>query len=77
MSDLYFLERMMGERVRQIEKTAQLRSQLGVSRQVADPVSVQVWRRLGSWLIQAGQRLRRREKGFSGTTARTVSEPRL
>jgi hypothetical protein len=77
MSDLYFLESMMRERVRQIERDAQLRSRLGVSRQQADPVSVRLRRRLGSWLIQAGQRLRGRENGFSQMTARSVSGPRI
>lgn len=77
MSDLYFIERMMRERVWQIERDAQLRSRLGVSRQHADPVSARLRRKLGSWLIQAGQRLRGRENEFSQTTARSVSGHRI
>ena len=77
MSDLFFLERMMTERVRQIERDAQLRSRLGVSHQQADPVSVRLRRTLGTWLIRIGQRLRKRETASCETTARSVSEPRL
>ena len=77
MSDLYFVERMMRERVRQIERDAQLRSRLGVSRQQADPVSARLRRRLGTWLIRIGQRLRERENASYETTARSVSGPRL
>ncbi len=77
MSDLFFVERMMSERVRQIERDAQLRNRLGLSRQPADPVSVRLRRTLGSWLIQAGERLRGGENGFSQTTARSVSGPRI
>jgi len=77
MSDLYFLERMMRERVRQIERDAQLRSRLGVSRKQADPVSVRLRRTLRSWLFRIGQRLREREDASCETTARSVSGPRL
>lgn len=77
MSDLFFVERMMTERVRQIERDAQLRSRLGVSRQQADPVSVRLRRTLGIWLIRIGQRLRGHANAFNQTAARSVSEPRL
>jgi len=77
MSDLYFVERMMRERVRQIERDAELRSRLGVSRQQVDPVSARLRRRLGTWLIRIGQRLRERENPSYETTARSVSGPRL
>jgi len=77
MSDLYFVERMISERVRQIERDAELRSRLGVSRQRTDPVAVRLRRTLGTWLIRIAQRLRERETASCETTARSVSGPRL
>ncbi len=74
MSELYFLERMMRERVWQIERDAQLRSRLGVSRQKGDSVSVRLRQRLGGWLIRVGQRFQGGAKAFNQTTARSIAE---
>jgi hypothetical protein len=74
MSELYFLERMMRERVWQIERDAQLRSRLGVSRQKGDSVSVRLRQWLGGWLIRVGQCFQGRPKAFNQTTARSNAE---
>jgi len=76
MSDLFFVEMMMRERVRQIERDAQLRSRLGVSRQRTDPVAVRLRQVLETWLIRMGQRLRGDANAFNQTTARSVLGPR-
>lgn len=74
MSDLYFLERMMRERVWQIERDAQLRSHRGVSRQKGDSVSVRLRRSLGAWLLRLAQRFQGRPKAFNQTTGRSIAE---
>lgn len=57
MSNLYFLERMMGERMRELEGQAELRSRLGLHalRDRRSPGGFRRW--VGTLLIRAGHRL--------------------
>lgn len=61
MSNLYFLEWMMIERMREVARPAELRSRLGLRAFRPAPSAGWLRRLLGTWLIRAGRRLQRGE----------------
>lgn len=59
MSDLYFLELLMGERQREVARPAEARTRLGLRRLPTGPRLGRPRRWLGAWLIRIGHRLQR------------------
>lgn len=71
MSNLYFLERTMIERMRDVTRHAEFRTRLGLHTARAECRAGRVRRLLGTWLIRAGRWLQRAEPA-SRTMARRM-----
>lgn len=61
MSNLYFLERTMIERMREVARQAELRSRLGLYTLRPASSAGRLRRLVGAWLIRAGRWLQRAE----------------
>lgn len=72
MGNLYFLERMMIERMREVARQAEERSRLGIHTRRIPPSPGRFRRLVGAWLIQAGRRLQQVEPD-----PRTMTRPAL
>ncbi len=57
MGNLYFIEKMMIERMREVKRQAEFRTRLGLRRSRAEPTPHCLRTRVGGWLIRAGFRL--------------------
>jgi hypothetical protein len=68
MSNLYFLERMMIQRMREVARRADARARLGLHSREGKPPAGRIRRLAGAWLIRAGRRLQQTEVGPRGMT---------
>ncbi len=59
MDTPYYLEKMMIERMQEVERQAELRTRLGLRHRRAEATPSRVRRLVGGWLIQAGALLLR------------------
>lgn len=57
MGNLYFLEKMMMERMREVERQTEFRTRLGLRHCRALPTPHRLRKLVGGWLIRAGFRL--------------------
>lgn len=70
MSNLYFLERMAREKLREVERRADVHRRLSIHTLRDGPSPAPVRRLVGAWLIRVGRRLQRVERD-----PRRVAEP--
>lgn len=57
VSDLYFLEKMIIERMREVQREAEIRTRVGIRHCRAQPTPRCFHKLVGGWLIRAGFRL--------------------